>query len=982
MLDIDSIQHRFDTFHSLMANRIREILLVSSVYDAYILEEDGTLEERIWQQYADRGLSTMPRIRRVSGLKHALDIICSESIELVLAIVHDETESVSDLVRKVKEIKPNLPVAILATDPSSLNRLSDPLQQIGVDRIFLWQNDPTLLVAIIKYFEDMANVDHDTRVGAVRVVLLVEDSIAHYSIMLPAIYTAIMERTRRLIDEGLNHLHRQLRMRSRAKIVLADNYEEAVELFQRYRPYILGVVTDVRFAKDGRTNDNAGFELVRILRRKEHELPVCIQSAEPQKNQRQALEIGTYFIDKNSNRLTDDLQRFLQEYMGFGDFIFRYPSGLEIARAEGLRELIDRLREVPIESILYHARQQHFSHWMMARTEIKIAEQFYPKRVEDFQTPEDIRKFLISVIESVLYEKQSDVITRFIPDRNPYEVQFMRQGSGSLGGKARGIGFLRYLLSRLGIRQLFPNVTIQIPPTLVICSDEFSHFLADNNLREDALRGALPFVELQQKFLAGNVRPALVADLKSYLEMVLDPLAVRSSSILEDSHHLPLAGQYSTYMLPNNESTMDERLESLLAAIKMVWASTFGDNPRAYFRQAGHRLEDERMAVVLQTLGGRRRGVFFYPTISGVAQSHNFYPVSYMKPEDGVAQIALGLGKTVVEGGPIVRFCPRYPMLLPQFTEIRDWLYFTQKNFYALDMSRNRSPHTSATIDRLTLLPLEVAEKQHVLQQVASVYQSDSRLLVDSFIYSGPRIVTFQKVLRHPRLRLGELLANILTTCEKAMRTPVEIEFACDLSYDNGTVFYPLQLRPMAATKRWEKVTVTRAHRQQAICYSHMAHGNGFYRNLHDIVCINPLNFDVSKTREIAREIGKLNKILTDQGRHYVLIGFGRWGSVDPYMGIGVGWAQISGVKVLVEVGLKEFNVDPAQGTHFFQNITSMNIGCLSIPYNSNAFIHWDRVDSGEIIRETNFLKLYRWRRPLEIRIDGRSAKAVILAYS
>jgi hypothetical protein len=850
-----------------------------------------------------------------------------------------------------------------------------------VDRIFLWQNDPTLLVAIIKYFEDMANVDHDTRVGAVRVVLLVEDSIAHYSIMLPAIYTAIMERTRRLIDEGLNHLHRQLRMRSRAKIVLADNYEEAVDLFQRYRPYILGVVTDVRFAKDGRTNDNAGFELVRILRRKEHELPVCIQSAEPQKNQRQALEIGTYFIDKNSSRLTDDLQRFLQEYMGFGDFIFRYPSGLEIARAEGLRELIDRLHEVPIESILYHARQQHFSHWMMARTEIKIAEQFYPKRVEYFQTPEDIRKFLISVIESVLYEKQSDVITRFIPDRNPYEVQFMRQGSGSIGGKARGIGFLRYLLSRLGIRQLFPNVTIQIPPTLVICSDEFSHFLADNNLREGALRGALPFVELQQKFQDGIVRQELVGDLKSYLEMVLEPLAVRSSSLLEDSHHLPLAGQYSTYMLPNNESTMDERLKSLLAAIKMVWASTFGDNPRAYFRQAGHRLEDERMAVVLQTLVGRRREDFFYPTFSGVAQSHNFYPVSYMKPEDGVAQIALGLGKTVVEGGPIVRFCPRYPMLLPQFAEIRDWLYFTQKNFYALDMNQNMSARSSATTDRLTLLPLEVAEKQLVLQQVASVYQSDSRLLVDSFIYSGPRIVTFQKVLRHPRLRLGELISNILTTCEKAMRTPVEIEFACDLSYENGTVFYPLQLRPMAATKHWEKVTVTRAHRQQAICYSHMAHGNGFYRNLHDIVCINPLNFDVSKTREIAREIGELNKILTDQGRHYVLIGFGRWGSVDPYMGIGVGWAQISGVKVLVEVGLKEFNVDPAQGTHFFQNITSMNIGCLSIPYNSNAFIHWDRLDSGEIVRETDFLKLYRWRKSLEIRIDGRSAEAVILAY-
>ncbi len=980
MLDIDSIQHRFDTFHSLMANRIRQILLVSSVYDAYILEEDGTLEERIWQQYADRGLSTVPRIRKVSDPKHALDVIRSESIELVLVIVHDEADSVSDLARKIKETEPAPPVAILATNPSLLSRLSELSHQNGVDRIFLWQNDPTLLVAIIKYFEDLANVDHDTRVGAVRVVLLVEDSIAHYSRMLPAIYTAIMERTRRLIDEGLNHHHRQLRMRSRAKIVLAGNYEGAVNLFQRYRSYILGVVSDVRFMKDGRTNDNAGFELVQILRRREHELPICIQSADPQKNRNRALELGTHFIDKNSSRLTEDLQRFLQEYMGFGDFIFRSPAGPEIARAGSLRELIDRLGEVPIESILYHARQQHFSHWMMARTEIKIAEQLYPKREKEFQTPEDIRKFIVRVIESALYEKQSDVITHFIPGRNPYEIQFMKQGSGSLGGKARGIGFLRYLLSRLDIRQLFPDITIQIPPTLVICSDEFSHFLVDNNLWEDALQGALPFGELQQKFLAGRIPRGLVADLKSYLEVVHEPLAVRSSSILEDSRHLPLAGLYATYMLPNNETTLDGRLGSLLAAIKLVWASTFGDNPRAYFRQAGHRLEEERMAVVLQTLGGRRRGDLFYPTFSGVAQSHNYYPVSYMKPEDGVAQIALGLGKTVVEGGPIVRFCPRYPMLLPQFADIRDWLYFTQKNFYALDMSHCNAAHTPAAIDRLALLPLEVAEKQLVLQQVASVYQSDSRCLVDSFIYSGPRIVTFQKVLRHPRLRLGELLANILTTCEKAMRMPVEIEFACDLSYENGSVFYPLQLRPMAATKHWEKVTVTRQHRRQAICYSHMAHGNGFYRNLHDIVCVDPLNFDVSKTGEIAREIGELNKVLTERGRPYVLIGFGRWGSMDPLMGIGVGWAQISSVKVLVEVGLKEFNVDAAQGTHFFQNITSMNIGCLSIPYNSDAFMHWDRMDSGEIVRQTDFLKLYRWQRPLEIRIDGRTAKAVILA--
>jgi len=979
MLNIDSIQHRFDTFHSLMRRRIREILLVSSVYDAFVLEEEGTLEERIWQQYSDRGLSTVPRIRKVSDPALALEVIRLEKIDLVLALVHEETDLAVDLAARVKQAQPDLPLAVLATDPSSLQRLQDLLKGDGVDRIFLWQNDPTLLVAIIKYFEDMANVDHDTRAGAVRVVLLVEDSIAHYSIMLPAIYTAIMDLTRRIIDEGLNHHHRQLRMRSRAKIVMADNYEDALSLFERHRPFVLGVVTDVRFMQNGAMDDNAGFRLAGMLRRQKSELPICIQSAEPEKNRVRALDLGAHFIDKNSKRLTSDLQRFLRESMGFGDFIFRSPTGTEIARAGSLRELLDCLREVPMESILLHAQQQHFSHWMMARTEIGIAEQLYPKQVEDFRSDEDIRGFLIHVIEAALHEKQSDVITRFVPGRNPYEVQFMRQGNGTLGGKARGIGFLRYLLSRLEIHKRFPQVTIRIPPTLVICSDEFSCFLTDNHLWDDALQATVRFEELREKFLKGAMRPELVSDLKSYLEAVRDPLAVRSSSILEDSHHLPLAGLYATYMLPNNEADIEERLESLLTAIRLVWASTFGDNPRAYFRQTSYRLEDERMAVVVQTLAGSRRGDYFYPSFSGVAQSHNFYPVSYMKAEDGVAQLALGLGKTVVEGGAVVRFCPRYPLLLPQFADIRSWLYFTQKNFYALGMQPISGKRNALNMERLVLLPLEEAERHRVLHQVASVYQSDSGLLVDGFTYDGPRIVTFQKILRDSKRNLSGLIAEILAVSERSMRTPVEIEFACELSNGNGTVFYPLQLRPMTAKRRWEKVLVTHGHRQRAICYSHIAHGNGCFRDLRDIVCVAPETFDLGNTREIAREIGMLNKKMTDAGRHYVLIGFGRWGSLDPLMGIGVGWAQISGVRVLVEVGLKDFNVDPAQGTHFFQNVTSLNIGCLSIPHDSAAFIHWDRLNTGEIVQRTDFLKHYRWARPLEIRIDGHKGEAVII---
>ncbi len=465
-----------------------------------------------------------------------------------------------------------------------------------------------------------------------------------------------------------------------------------------------------------------------------------------------------------------------------------------------------------------------------------------------------------------------------------------------------------------------------------------------------------------------------------YLEAVGEPLAVRSSSILEDSHHLPLAGLYATYMLPNNGPDLEERLERLLCALKLVWASTFGENPRAYFRQTSYRLEDERMAVVVQTLGGRRRGDFFYPTFSGVAQSRNFYPVSYMKAEDGVVQVALGLGKTVVEGGAIVRFCPRYPQLLPQFARMRDWLYFTQKNFYALDMVSADGAPTAESMERLKSLPISAAEEHGVLQKVASVYQSESELLVDSFFYSGARIVTFQKVLRDPRLKLGELLGNMLSLCEKAMRTPVEIEFACDLREDGPAVFYPLQLRPMASKRRWEKVVVTDEDRRRALCYTPIAHGNGRYRGIRDIVCVKTDVFDVSKTREIARDIGVLNKVLVDEAYPYVLIGFGRWGSTDPYMGIGVGWAQISGVKVLVEVGLKGFNVDPAQGTHFFQNVTSLNIGCLSVPHASAAFLKWEALASGQVVRETDYLRLYRWTGELEILIDGRSGEAVIAA--
>jgi Pyruvate phosphate dikinase, AMP/ATP-binding domain len=979
MPDIDTIQHRFDTYRELMGHRIREILLVASVYDAYVLEEDGSLEERIWRQYVDRGLSTVPRIRKAFTTERALDLIRNEQIDLVLAVTREEHEMIFDLAGKVKTIREELPVALLAMDSSDLSSLSPAAGDTCVDQVFLWQNDPTLLVAIVKYFEDLANVDHDTREGGVRVVLLVEDNITHFSTVLPAIYTATMNMTRRLIDEGLNHLHKQLRMCSRAKILMTDSYEGAVDIFNRYRPYILGVITDVHFLNKQRLDHDAGFELVRTLRKQEPELPICIQSMEIHANKDRAGEMGTFFIDKNSSRLTEDLQLFLRDYMGFGDFIFRMPDGREIARAGNPRELLDRLPDVPVESIIHHAGKQHFSHWMMARTELQIAEQLYPKRVEDFDDPEAARTYLIQVIKEVLYEKQSDIITHYSPSRNPYEVEFMRQGDGMLGGKARGIGFLRFLLSRLEIKRLFSEITIRMPPTLVICSNEFSRFMGDNALWDISLQGAAGYETLQEKFLGGQVRDDLVEVLRSYLQTVKQPLAVRSSSLMEDSHHLPLAGLYETIMLPNNEDSLEERLESLLAALKLVWVSTFGGNTKVFFKHTGHRQSDERMAVVIQTMSGRQRGKYFYPTFSGVAQSHNYYPISYMKPGDGVTQLALGLGKTVVEGGAVVRFCPTYPLLQPQFAQTRDWLYHTQKQFYALDMTPIEGPRTPENMQRLRQLPLEEAEKHRALQKVASVYQAESGLMVDSFIYEGPRIVTFQKVLRNPWLKLGELLSNLLQVCEKAMRTPVELEFACDLGDDNSAIFYPLQLRPMAAQQRWKKVDITKQQQAQAFCYSKHAHGNGHYAGIHDVVYVKPEAFDRSKTRQIASEIGQFNKRLEAEERPYLLIGFGRWGTVDPEMGIGVGWDQISNVKVLVEMGLKNFNVDLAQGTHFFQNVTSLNVGCLAIPYGTEGFLKWEMIESGDTIFETDHLAHVRWDAPLDIRLDGRNGEAVVL---
>ncbi|MBI4701802.1 MAG: hypothetical protein HY744_11700 [Deltaproteobacteria bacterium] len=979
-MPIEDYHPRFDSFRSLMPNRVRQVLLVSSLYDAFVLEEDGTLGDRLWDQYVEQRLTMVPAVRRVSTGAHALGLMEREPIDLVMAMTRLSDGDPFAFAAEVKKRYPHMPVVLLVTDPSELRRLPPPAERASIDKVFLWNNYSGILLAIVKYIEDRANVDHDTQVGGVRVIVLIEDSCAYYSTFLPAMYTVIMDLTRNLIADGLNELHKQLRTRSRAKVLLAETYEEGMELLRKYRPYLVGAVCDVEFWRGGVVDPQAGFELTRAVRAEMPDLPIVLQSADPEKNRQRTRDLGALFIDKNSPALLDEFRSFLTEYLGFGDFVFRMPDGQEVARARNVHEMLDILHRIPSDSLLCHAERNDFSHWMAARTELTIADRLRPKRVADFDDHEAVRRYIIDVIRDVLADKQSDVVAEFSAEKAMAFGHFLHLGKGSLGGKGRAIAFLRFLLARSKLSANYPGVRLGVPAAVVIGAGEFADFIDDNKLRRFALE-CDDREEITHRFLQGTVREPLVTALRSYLGHVTGPLAVRSSSLLEDSHLQPFAGLYATVMIPNLSESLDRRLEQLLHAVKEVWASTYCPDAKAYFRATVHRMEEEEMAVIVQLIAGQRHGDHFYPTLSGVAQSYNFYPISHMSPEDGAAQLALGLGKMVVEGGAAVRFCPRYPEILPQFPRPEDWLRSGQKQFYALRLTE---PPTSWDTDpdaTLALLDLKDAEDHGVLQRIGSVYCSDDRIIRDGLCYRGPRVVTFSSILKHHEIPLPEILADLLATCREALGCPVEIEFAVNVGpYGTKPLFSLLQVRPLIAAGERDLVALSDAHRDAAWCFTYRALGNGIKKNIRDLVFVRRSTFERSRTREVADEVGKINRHLEAAGRPYLLIGFGRWGTFDPWLGIGVSWAQISGVAVLVEAGLPDFEVDPSQGTHFFHNLTTLDIGYLSVPHgNPRAKIEWEWLESLPVEQETRYVRHVRLSSPIEVRIDGRSGEAVAL---
>jgi len=851
----------------------------------------------------------------------------------------------------------------------------------SIDRVYVWYGNSDLLLALIKNLEDQMNVAYDTRRAWVRVIIIVEDSPIYYSSLLPLLYKEIVTQTQAVMEESLNDEHRILRMRARPKILVAQTYEEAVDLYQKYKPYLLSVFSDVRFPKDGKLDDTAGYKLLSMITKESLDLPLLIFSSE-ESNRKLAQQIPAVFLNKNSPTLHSEIRSFFMQFLGFGEFVFRLPDGREIGKASNLREMEDILPTIPDESVYYHATHNHFSSWLMARSEIMLASKIKPVKISDFESIGDAKKYLVSIIHDRRMGRQKGIITEFGSHRFDPDADFTKIGKGSLGGKARGLAFISTRLKNSPeFQRKFEAVDIIVPKTLVVSTDGFDSLINENNLGKVAT-GNFSDEEIIRLFAGAQVPAWLAQNLKQYLNHARYPLAVRSSSLLEDAQFQPFAGIYKTFMIPNNHEDSAKRFEQLILAIKLVYASTYCESARAYVKSTYNRTEDEKMGVVVQKLTGGVHGDYFYPAISGVAQSYNYYPISYMKPEDGLAHVAIGLGKIVVEGGTALRFSPKYPQFLPQFSTVEDILENSQRFFYALRL--NGFPDDLPFREDATLEKLEIDDvvNHAPVRHLCSTYSSQDHRIRDGVQTSGHPVCTFANVLKFQTLPLAEILTEILNIGRHGMGCPVEIEFAVNLPFKESQKpsFELLQIRPMAVTQYNLEVKISDEDISRAFCYSTMALGNGQFAEIKDIIFVNPDTFDPAHTIEIASEIGNANKEMTLHNRKYLLIGPGRWGSADRWLGIPVRWMHISGVGAIVETTIENLKADPSQGSHFFHNITSLGISYLNTSEGGEDFIDWQWLQSLPVKKETPHLKHIILNKPLTIKIDGKQSKAVIIA--
>lgn len=972
----DALTFQFGGFDRLMPHRVQHVLLVSSLYESFVLEEDGLLSEMITSQYLDMHLSHSPRVSRASTADQALAILREEKIDLLITMTRFSEVSLEAFAESVAGIRSDLPIVVLADEPRELE-LRDGLQNCPyIDRVFVWNGDSGLLLAIIKYVEDALNVAHDTRVGDVRVILVVENSVRFYSAYLPLIYTEVVHLTRSLMQDGINMMHQLLRLRARPKILLAATFERAWDLYEKYSDNMLGVISDIRFPREGHHDPQAGLELTRRIRKKAPYLPVLLQSSnEAFKAEADKLSAG--FIHKSSPTLLQELRVFMQSSLGFGDFVFTLEDGTEVGRAGDLFEFERMLAQVPVESIEFHAGYNHFSNWLMARTEFEMATRIRPVRVDDFATTEELRAYLIETLAEFREKSQTGVITDFSPRKFDVATSFTRIGGGSIGGKARGLAFVNALLRHHDLTRHFDGINLFVPRTAVLGTDMFDTFLDENRLRKLVSKDVSD-ERICRMFLKCELPEQVINNLTALLRFVRYPLAVRSSSLLEDSHGRPFAGIYETYMIPNNNPSLRIRLEQLCRAIKYVYASTFYRKAKRYLEATGHHVEEEKMAVIIQEIVGSEYGGRFYPTFAGVARSLNYYPMGSMTLEEGVVCVALGLGKTVVDGGEYLMFSPDHPEVLPQFPTTQDLLSNSQRYFYALDTSRPEMQPSRDDAAALKRLGLDVAESDGTLAPIGSVYSPENDRLYDGVHQAGPRLVTFAHVLKSDVFPLAGILRKLLDIGREGMACPVEIEFAVDMN-PRPMEFGFLQIRPAVSAESTHAVDITEAQCQSALCHSPEALGNGMLDDICDLVFVTPDDFDSGATREIAREIGVINERIRAADRSCILIGPGRWGSADRWLGIPVTWEQISTARAIVETALPDFMVTPSQGTHFFQNLTSLGIGYFTIDPNVNkGHIDWDWLKRLSPVEKAQRVTHVTLDRPVVVRIDGRRHVGVI----
>jgi CheY-like chemotaxis protein len=970
-------KHKSDNeiYHELSQFHVREILLVTSLYDAFILEEEEKLNERIFGEYYNLDLTTAPRITNASDEEEALTMLRQKYFDYAIITMRTQQMSPFELAQKLKNLKPNLPIFLLLYDNSDLALIDNMRDKLTIfERVFVWNRDSKVFLAITKYFEDKINSETDTKVGLVRVILLVENSVRYYSRYLPILYNEIIKQTQRLItQDNLDVIKKNLRMRARPKVIMAVSYEEAMDIYEKYKDYLLCVISDVKFPLGGAIDDNAGIKLLEHVRSFDDDMPFLLQSSDSE-YEKLAENLGASFINKNSETLASDLTNFILSNLGFGDFVFRDKEGKEISRASSLAEFKAKLDEVPSETVMYHGTRNHFSAWLMARGEIQIAEHLEQLKVTDFPNADAIRDYIIQVTKNVERTVSRggvvDYDERFLDENN----LILRLAGGSFGGKGRGIAFINTLLQNKEIFEGVDTNIIKIPKTAIIGVDEYDNFIQRNALTKAYL--SYDYEELKKLFLKSELSGELMQKLISYLNKVKVPIAVRSSGMFEDSISESFSGIYQTFLIPNNHPSVEERLKNLTDAIKLIYASVYSKYARSYFEAINYRIEDEKMAVVIQEMAGNNYGNVFFPHISGVAQSYNFYPISRFKPEDGICVAALGLGKYVIDAEKAYRFCPKFPKI--DIADPEQQQKDSQSFLYAVDMEKVISNLAEGEDITLKTLSIGDVESLGVLDDVVSVWdRQDNRMKVGLNI-PGPRIVNFAGVLKYDSFPLARVVRRILEIMESSMGLTVEIEFAVNLDGPNEG-FYILQLKPLIRSTEFFTIEADEIVKEDLVLYTERGMGNGKVDYITDIIYADPEKFNKTQTVQMAQELEKLNEKMRNLGKNYILIGPGRWGTRDKWLGIPVVWTQISGAKIIVETDLEDFKIDASLGSHFFHNITSMNIGYLTVHQsNKRDFIDWAWLKCIKPVEITEHFVHLTLDSPVSVLMDGKQSISLI----